>query len=70
MSNKLIIPFDGAKEEDIESGGLTTFIGFSRLRILLEESYKKTGLLSAEKISGFVIDKDGISIRIKSVPKP
>lgn len=69
MSNKIIIPFDGAKVADIESGGLTTFIGFARLRTMLEGS-KSTGLHSTEKITGFVIDKDGINIRIKNVPKP
>jgi hypothetical protein len=65
MSNKIIIPFDGAKVADIESGGLTTFIGFDRLRNVLS-NYAGTPLSDDEKIIGFVIDKEGISIRISN----
>lgn len=63
MSNKIIIPFDGEKAADIESGGVTAFIGFDRLRNILS-NYAGTPLSDDEKITGFVIEDDGISIRI------
>jgi hypothetical protein len=65
MSNKIIIPFDGAKAADIESGGLTTFIGFERLRNLFSNSAVSC-LSDDETITGFVIDETGITIRISS----
>jgi hypothetical protein len=63
MSNKLIIPFDGAKASDIESGGVTTSFGFETLRSILESS-AALRILKSEKITGFVIDDYGVKIRI------
>lgn len=63
MSNKIIIPFDGQKEADIESGGLTMFIGMEGFRNALTAS-PRIGIAETEKIIGFVINKHGISIRI------
>jgi hypothetical protein len=63
MSNKIIIPFDGAKVADIESGGLTMFLGMESLRNTLTAS-PRIGIANNEKIIGFVIEEDGISIRI------
>jgi hypothetical protein len=65
MSNKIIIPFDGSKASDIESGGVTSFIGFDRLRNILS-NYAGTPLSDDEKIIGFVVDETGIAIRISN----
>lgn len=63
MADKLIIPFDGEKVSDIESGGLTMFIGMESLRNTLAAS-PRVGIAANEKIIGFVIERDGIQIRI------
>jgi hypothetical protein len=63
MSNKIIIPFDSEKASDIEAGGLTMFLGMESLRNTLTAS-PRIGLSQNEKIIGFVIENDGISIRI------
>ena len=63
MSDKLIIAFDGEKASDIEGGGLTMFLGMDSLRNTLTAS-PRIGISQDEKIIGFVIESDGISIRI------
>jgi hypothetical protein len=68
MSNKLIIPFDGRSKAEVDGGGLTTFIGFSRIKRMLETS-PEIGLSNAETITGLVIRQDGIDIRLENKPK-
>jgi hypothetical protein len=63
MSNKLIIPFDSLKASDIENTGYTMFIGMESLRNTLTAS-PRIGIAQNEKIIGFVIEQDGISIFI------
>lgn len=66
--NKLIIPFDGRSKEDIDTGGVFSFIGFETLRQLLN-SYMDVDD-ETESITGFRMDESGISVRIDSKPKP
>jgi hypothetical protein len=61
MSDKLIIPFDGKKEADIDTTGEFTSISFESIRRLLGQP---CDLDEDEKITGLVITKDGIKIRI------
>lgn len=63
MSSKIIVSFDGENDSDIEAGGLTMFLGMESLRSTLTAS-SRVGLSNDEKIVGFVIENDGISIRI------
>lgn len=67
MSNKLIIPFDGKSKEDIDTGGVFSFIGFEKLRALLN-NYMDIDEES-EDITGLRIDESGIDIRIDTKPK-
>jgi hypothetical protein len=69
VSSKLIIPFEGRSKAAIESGGLTTYIGWSRFKKFLESS-PEIGLSDNETITGLVIDNDGINIRLEIKPKP
>jgi hypothetical protein len=61
---KLIIPFGVNKESDVEAGGEFTFIGFERILKLIAPH---CDLDEDEKITGLVITKDGIKIRIDTV---
>lgn len=63
MADKLTIPFDGRTEKDIEGDGEKTSISFSYLRKLLEPVVDCD---EDEKIAGFLIDKDGITIKIET----
>lgn len=63
MSTKIIVAFDGEKPSDIESSGATMFLGMESLRNTLTAS-PRIGIAKTEKIIGFVIENDGISIRI------
>jgi hypothetical protein len=60
MSDKLIIPFEGKKESEIDTSGTFSFIGYERLRKLLEND---CGNMYGERITGLVIEKEGINIR-------
>lgn len=63
MTDKLIIPFDGRKEKDIDGGGVITFIGFERLRKVL---HTICNCKPDENIAGLLIDKKGITIKIET----
>ena len=60
----MIIPFDGKKESEVDTGGVFTTIGFETLRKLLGPP---CDLDEDEKITGLVITKDGIKIRIDAI---
>lgn len=62
--DKLIIAFDGKNQSEVDGGGIFSFIGFERLRKLLETD---CGCGKSEKITGLVIRNDGISIRLESI---
>lgn len=64
MSDKLIIPLDGKTDKEIDYGGVVTFIGFERLRLLL---HPVCDIDEDERISGFMIDKTGITIKIDPI---
>lgn len=57
---KIIIPFDGKTESEVDGGGLVTFIGYGRIKKMIEESE----LESFEKVTGLIITKDGITAKI------
>jgi hypothetical protein len=61
MIDKLIIPFDGKKESDIDTDGEFTSTSFEWIRRLL---IQHCDLDDDEQITGFVITKEGIKIRI------
>ena len=63
MSTKIIVAFDGEEPSDIEGGGTTMFVGMESLRNTLTAS-PRIGIAQDEKIIGFVMESDGISIRI------
>lgn len=67
MSNKLIIPFDGKNKADVDTGGVFSFIGFEKLRELLNPYMDIDE--EAEAITGLRIDESGIDIRIDTKPK-
>lgn len=62
--DKIIIPFDGKKESEVDTSGEFTFIGFETIRKLLGQP---CDLDEDERITGLVITKDGIKIRIDTV---
>lgn len=64
MSDKIIIPFDGKKESEVDTAGIFTFIGFERLRTLLESV---CDVDEREKITGLIIASDGIKIRMDRI---
>lgn len=64
--DKLIIPMDNRTEKDIDSGGLTTFIGYEKLRRLIVPDCR---LAENEVIAGFSFEKDGVTIKFETVPK-
>lgn len=66
MSNKLIIPFDGKSKEEVDTGGVFSFIGFEKVRQLLN-GYMDIDE-DAEVITGLRIDESGIDIRIDTKP--
>lgn len=68
MSNKLIIPFDGKSKAEVDAGGVFSFIGFERLRALLN-NYMDIDE-ETEAITGLRIDESGIDIRIDTKAKP
>lgn len=59
--SKLIIPFDGKSKTDIDTGGVFSFIGFEKVRLLLN-SYMD--IEDDEAITGLRIDESGIDVRI------
>lgn len=59
--SKLIIPFDGKSKADIDTGGVFSFIGFEKVRLLLN-SYMD--IEDDESITGLRIDESGIDVRI------
>lgn len=61
MSEKIIIPFEGNTEAEVDSGGTVTFIGYGRIKRLIEESE----LESFEKVTGLIITKDGITVKVE-----
>lgn len=61
MSDKIVIPFDRLNESDIDTGGVFTSLTFESLRKLLAPA---VDLDEDENITGLVISKDGIKIRI------
>jgi hypothetical protein len=63
--DKLIIPFDGKTEKEVDDTALTTFIGFDRLLKLM--TITTLDLDDDEKVAGFVIDKTGITVKIETV---
>lgn len=58
---KLIIPFEGKTEAAIDGGGEVTFIGFERIKRIIEE----IELESFEKCTGLIITKDGVTVKIE-----
>lgn len=61
MSEKIIIPFHGNTEAEVDCGGVVTFIGYGRIKRLIEESE----LESFEKVTGLIITKDGITVKVE-----
>jgi hypothetical protein len=61
---KLIVPFEGKKEAEIDTGGVFSFISYERLKKLLE---KDCGCSPNEKITGLIITDNGIRIRIDTI---
>lgn len=64
MSDKIIIAFEGKKESEIDTGGVFSQIGYNRLRKLLEPV---GGVGDDEVITGLIIDKNSIKIRIEQI---
>lgn len=60
MSVKIIIPFEGNTEAEVDGGGVVTFIGYGRIKRIIEESE----LESFEKVTGLIITKDGITVKV------
>lgn len=61
MIVKIIIPFEGNTEAEVDGGGTVTFIGYGRIKRLIEESE----LESFEKVTGLIITKDGITVKVE-----
>lgn len=61
MSDKIIVPFDKLSESQVDTGGVFTTISFESIRKLLGPA---VDLDEDEKITGLIITKDGIKIRI------
>lgn len=62
MSDKLIIPFDGKSKADVDAGGVFSFIGFEKVRALLNGYMDIDD--ETEAITGFRIDESGMNVRI------
>lgn len=58
-----IIPFNGNSEKQVDDTPLTTFIGWVRLKNVLSVTSLD---LDDEEVIGFVIDKEGITIKLKT----
>ena len=61
---KIIVPFDGKNESEIDTGGIFTQIGFERLKTYLEPI---CDIDEDESITGLIITKDLIKIRIDRI---
>lgn len=62
--DKLIIPFNGANEKEVDDTPLTAFMGWDRVNALLQAT--SLDLDDGETVVGFVIDKAGITIKLKT----
>lgn len=62
--DKIIIPFDGRKESDIDGTGVVALVSYKTLRRCLE---KVVDLHENEVIAGLRIDNDGITVKFETV---
>lgn len=58
---KHIVPFEGTKESEVDSTGTFMFFSYLSIKKLLEPA---VDLDEDEKITGLVINEDGIKVRI------
>lgn len=54
-------------EQDILSGGITSFVTWEQLKPYLAAAVR---IRHNEKVAGIVIEKDGITVRIEPNPAP